>query len=123
MFFLRSIFVIMSFAAAIVRALPLSDHKRRDTGSALANIVGAIGVANATGPVIENADPIEGQSYFYIVRGCTAVQKKTITQAYEDATTLADAATKWPDYGNDAMDLYMGKKAEDRPLYKSVIQR
>jgi hypothetical protein len=123
MFLLRSLFVLVSFSTASTMALPSSTHEKKDTGSALADIIGAISAANATKPVMENANPIEGQSYFYIDQGCSAAQVKTYTQAYKDAMALADAAQKWPDYGTDAMDLYMGKGADQRQQYKNVIQR
>lgn len=98
----------------------------RDTGSALATIAGAIADANAlntTRPTIENADPIEGSTYFYIDRSCSAKQRQVYTTAFKDAMEIADAAKKWPDYGVDAMDMYMGKNADAKSVNKALIQR
>jgi hypothetical protein len=117
-----SVTLFIAFAAA----LPSQNVAVMDTGSALATIAGAITDANAlntTKPTIENADPIEGSTYFYIDHGCSAKQRQVSTTAFKDAMEIADAAKKWPDYGVDAMDMYMGKNADAKSVNKALIQR
>jgi hypothetical protein len=69
-------------------------------------------------------EPIEGTSYFSISSECFGDKRDVdpkvwvdraafYKQAYKDATAIADQATKWPQYGTDASDLYMGDKTED----------
>jgi hypothetical protein len=79
---------------------------------------------------VDFGTPIEGSSFFSITSSCFSdkrVGKGYNTRAdfyktaYKDAVEIADAATKWPQLGTDASDLYFGKNTEDSRYAKNII--
>ena len=76
--------------------------------------------------------PIDADSFFWISNECfsdTRGMKDTgfsdraafYTQAYKDATSIADQARKWPDYGIDASDTYFGMGTEGDAYAPNII--
>lgn len=74
--------------------------------------------------------PINGTSYFSITHACFqdtnitnpkfANKAAFMTQAYKDATNLADSSQDWPTYGTDASDLYFGIDTQDSPYASDI---
>ena len=64
-------------------------------------------------PTLIGYSSISGDDgYFWVSDKCTAEQKQKYVRAYQDSQEIGKGATKWPAYGTDASDLYMGKGAD-----------
>ncbi|KAE8450126.1 hypothetical protein EG329_006907 [Mollisiaceae sp. DMI_Dod_QoI] len=87
----------------------------------------------ANGPdLVGLGEPIEGTSFFWISSDCYSDTRdisgsgfpnrgKFYEQAYKDATSIADQAQKWPQYGLDASDTYFGLDTEGDSYAPDII--
>lgn len=100
---------------------------RRDIATATGetSAVQGTGTLRISVELLTDYDPVDGASFSYINHLCRGDRRNIdpkgpfkdrydyLLRAIKDATTIADSARAWPQFGIDASDLYFGKGAED----------